>query len=375
MNDLPLFLQKPNNILVGLILLLSLGWMFLSIQKVTNTNRLGSDVRKGVVEEILSEKNIEKEDIAYIGATTEQNLRVEIRENGVPRQMTVMNRFAPVDVGNTIYFQTSFVGEGEEIFEVIEISRTRGLFWLSLFFVFLVVIVSGQKGLHALVGLVFSLAVIFQFIVPQILAGRNAVWTAILGSLLMLVVTLYTSHGINKKSIAAFLGIVGTLLFVGLLAQFTVGALHFTGYGTEEASFLQQEIGENLNLLGLVIAGIIIASIGILDDIAVTQASTVLVLVAATPSIPRWDLFRKAMGVGKDHISAVINTLVLAYTGAALPLTLLFSFYAAPLKYITSLEFVTEEIVRTMISTAGLVIAVPLTTLVAVFLVNRRQVG
>ena len=259
----PQIFTEPSKAIVALIFAFSIGVMLFSTENSADTNKIAAGVRRGVVQEVLSEREIQEEDVAYIGATVEQELRVEIEENGAKKQNLVTNRFVRVDVGDAVYVQTSFVGDEEETFEVVEISRANGLFWLSLFFIFLVLIVSGRKGLYALVGLVFSFAVIYRFIVPQILAGRNAVWVAILGAFLMLVVTLYTSHGMNKKSIAAFFGIAGTLLFVGLMAQWTVGVLHFTGYGAEEASFLKQEVGDNLNLIGLVVAGIIIAAIGI----------------------------------------------------------------------------------------------------------------
>src|SRR3989304_635323 len=207
--------------------------------------------------------------------------------------------------------------------EVKDISREKGVFVLTALFIILVFATSGWRGFYSLIGLIFSLSVIFVFIVPLILKGLNPIFVGIAGSFLILLVTLYLSHGLTKKSISAFIGIILSLLFTGILANLAVQAMRFTGFSNEGALYLNMETGSPFNLVGLLTAGIIIAAIGILDDVAVTQSSTVFSIASANSSLKGMPLYKKAMSVGKDHISAVINTLVLAYTGAALPLALL----------------------------------------------------
>lgn len=325
---------------------------------------------EGKVIKILSEREISKDDIAYIGATKIQKLSVEIKENGKIRQIEAENEFSTFKKGDRVFVQAA----GNNSFEVVEVSRTRGILWLSLLFIALVLLTSGKKGFNSLVGLVYSFAVILFFIVPRILKGSDPVIISLIGAVLILVVTLYVSYGFNKKSLSAFIGISLTLLFVGLLARYAVYALHFTGFGNEEASFLQQEMGEKINFISLVVGGIIIAAIGVLDDIAITQASTVFTIASVNASIKRWDLYKKAMSIGKDHISAVINTLIMAYTGAALPLVLLLSIgKETNTGNIISMEMIAEEIVRTLVSSSGLVLAVPITTFIAVIFAQQAK--
>lgn len=364
--------QEPHRYVVWIILIASLSLIFLFGKKSTTEKSQNFQVMKGRVVEVLSEKEIDENEVSLIGATKEQELLVEVKVNGENKRVKVRNDFTRLKAGDRIFLRSSSVEDGQELFEMVEVSRTKGIFWLLVFFIILVILISGKKGFHALVGLVFTFAIIFSFIIPRILNGKNAVSTALIGSFFILLVTLYVSYGFNKKSLSALFGITLTLFFVGLFAQFTIQALNFTGFGSEEASYLKQEIGAQINFIGLLVAGIIIAAIGVLDDIAVTQASIVFTLFSANPSMTSWEAFKKAMWVGKDHISAVINTLVLAYTGAALPLVLLFSFYKIQAGYVVSIEIVAEEIVRTLISSTGLVLAVPITTFIAAFWANKK---
>lgn len=363
-------MKEPNRYIVIIIFLVSLGLLFFARPKITPTSFGDSPLFEGKVVEILSEKSVGANDIAYLGATKIQTLLVEGKIEGAVKRVSVENSMLTVDKGDRVFFQK--LADGKR-FTMAEVSRTRGIMWLSIFFIVLVLLVSGKKGLNALVGLVFTFAVIISFLVPRILAGQNSIAVSLIGAILILVGTLYVTYGWNKKSFSALVGISLTLLFVSLLAQFTISELRFTGFASEEAAYLNQETGDRVNIIALLISGIIIAAIGVLDDVAITQASAVFTLASTKVSITRWDLFRKAMIVGKDHISAVINTLILAYTGAALPLVLLLSIGGnVQIGYTASLEIVAEEIVRTLVSSAGLVLAVPATTFVAVLLAKRK---
>lgn len=364
--------KKRDTILVIAVLIISIILIvFRPHFQTTTFSDSDAKTTEGKVLEIISEKDKNEKDIAYIGITKIQKLLVNITENKKSKNVEVENNFSPVNKGDRILLQSI----GENSYEIIEFSRTRGILLLTLVFVVLVLLIGGKKGFNALVGLVYSFAIILYFIIPRILGGMNPILVSLIGSVLILTVTLYVSYGLNRKSLSAFIGISLTLLFVGILAQYAVHALHFTGLGSEESSFLLQEMADKIDFVSLIIGGIIIAAIGVLDDVAITQASTVFALHSVDSRIKHWELYKKAMEVGKDHSSAVINTLVLAYTGAALPLVLLLSMGTdTNSANIMSIEIVAEEIVRTLISTSGLILAVPITTMVAVFFAKRRVV-
>ena len=350
--------RKPNKYIVMAILAISILGLFLVAPKSLN-----KDIFRGKIIQIKEERI--EDSVAGIKIKV-QDLLVAITIDGEKKEFSVINDFTPVKVGDKVFMKSSLFGD-DQTFEIIDLSREKGIIILTALFIFLVIITAGWKGFYSLIGLIFSLAVIIAFIVPMILKGYNPVTVGITGSILILLGTLYLSYGLHKKSISALIGITATLLFVGLLSNFTVQILRFTGFANEGALFLNMEAGNPINVVGLLMAGIIIAAIGVLDDVAVTQASTVFNISSINPSLSKINLFKKAMIVGKDHISAVINTLVLAYVGASLPLILLLSLRNMPIDYFVSFEMVSEEIVRTLIASSGLLLAVPLTTAIAVF--------
>lgn len=364
--------RKPHPIAVGVILILSvcsvLWWAHDASTDAIDISQ--EHLYKAKVLEVLGEQQVIQSVSGKLG--TEQTLKIEIEEKGKRYEIEALNDLTPVDEGTLVIVQ-GLLSSDDGNFYVVDIVRTRGLTVIAIAFAVLLVAIAGVHGIYALTGLIFSMSVIFNGIIPAILKGYDPVVVGLLGSLLILVVTLYVSHGFNRKSLAALVGIGLTLLVVGLTAQFAVSAMHFTGFSAEEAVYLNLEAGETINLVGLLVAGVIIAAIGILDDVAITQAATVFSLASVDPSLHGIALFRKAMSVGRDHISAVVNTLVLAYTGAALPLILLLTIRQFPLGFVINGEVVAEEIVRTLVSSAGLILAVPLTTLVAVYLVKNSS--
>lgn len=357
--------DKPNKYIVLLILALSLWGMFYAF-----SGPAGNDIKKGTVIKVESEKDLTLELGEKSKTITEQTLVVEIITEGEKSNVTILNDYNPVKAGDEIFLRGALFGDNE--LTIADISRTNGLIWLLFFFVLLVVAIGGWKGIYALVGLLFTFAVIFVFLVPQILSGASPVSIGIISAAGILIPTLYLSYGVNKKSIAAFLGIIFSLLLVGVVANYLVDVLHFTGL-SEASMYLDMESLGPINLLGLMVAGIIIAAVGVLDDVAVIQASVVWSLAEANPEFRGIKLFREAMRVGKDHISAVVNTLVLAYTGASLPLILLLSLQKMSPGYFASTEVVAEEILRTLVSSSGLLLAVPLTTFIAALMIRKNS--
>lgn len=264
--------------------------------------------------------------------------------------------------GQEILVTVSSRPEGGVAAYFTDFIRLQPLFWLFLTFVLFSILISGWKAIRSLLGMAFSLLVIIGYIIPQVLAGRDPLLVSIIGSFTLLAVTLYLVYGWNLKTHAAVLGTLLALIITGLLAVFFVDFTRLTGFGSEEALFLIQQAEFRINLRGLLLGGMLIGALGVLDDLVITQASVVFELRAANPGFGYGLLFRSAMRVGRDHVAATVNTLVLAYAGAALPLLLLFTISGQSPVNLLNLEYVAEEIVRTLVGSLGLITAVPLTT-------------
>ena len=238
---------------------------------------------------------------------------------------------------------------------------------LALIFVAIVLLFARLRGALSLIGLGFSLAVVLLFVVPAILDGESPLAVAVVGGLAIALITIPLAHGAGPKSLAALLGTAASLLLTALLAYLFTEATHLTGMSSEEGTFLQLA-GVDLSLEGLLLAGMVIGALGVLDDVTVSQASTVLALRAANPALRFRELFGTAMRVGRDHVSATVNTLVLAYVGASLPVLLIFSSAELGLADALGTELVAKEVVATLVGSIGLIAAVPLTTALAAVL-------
>ena len=254
----------------------------------------------------------------------------------------------------------------------IDFDRRPPLIALTLVFSLVVIALSRWRGLAALAGVAISLLVLAKFVLPAILAGSDPLAVAIVGGSVIMFLALYLAHGLNAATTTAVLGTLASLFLTGLLALFFVNISIFSGAGSEEAAFLQINQSQ-VNLQGLLLASIIIGTLGVLDDVTVTQASAVWELHKANPGYGSRDLYRSAIRIGRDHIASTVNTLVLAYAGASLPLLILFSVSERPLGQILNSETVAEEIVRTLVGSIGLVASVPITTGLAALVVTSAQ--
>jgi uncharacterized membrane protein len=225
-------------------------------------------------------------------------------------------------------------------------------------------------------GIMLSLAVIVLIILPGIQGGRDPLAVSILGALLFVGLSLYIVYGWTVKTHAAVLGSFLALVITGILATIFVTNARLTGYGDENMFLVTQLTQNQLNVRSLLLAGILIGTLGVLDDLVISQASAVFELFRSNPKQTFGELFRSAMNIGQDHIAATVNTLVLAYAGASLPMLLLFSFNNVDYGLAINLEFIAEEIVRTMVGSLGLFAAVPITTaLASMIAIKYREFG
>jgi uncharacterized membrane protein len=223
-------------------------------------------------------------------------------------------------------------------------------------------------------GMAFSIGLVFLFILPQIRNGRDPVGVTILGAALLVTVSTYVVHGFAPKAHAAVIGMVVSLTITGLLAWLFVGWARLTGFSVEESAYLVLEMGGQFDTRGLLLAGVIIGALGVLDDICVGQASAVFELSALDQDL-RWrELYRRSLNIGRDHVAATVNTLFLAYVGASMPLMLAFMIYNEPVWRRLSREPIAEEIVRALVGSIGLLLAVPITSLVASLMADLRAI-
>ncbi len=330
-----------------------------------------SEMVRARVVEILEEGTVDQGDLQQ----PYQRLRLRITDGVLEGQefdvdhglMFISSQSRLFRVGDRLQVEHLRTVEDEDRFVITDFVRTGPLLWLTLLFAGAIVLLSGWQGVRSLAGMAISLIVIVAFIVPQILAGRNALTVAIVGSVVMMGISLYLVYGWNRKTHVAVVGLFITLILTGLLAVWSVNWTRLSGFGAEEAGFLQVA-GYQLDPRGLLLAGIIIGSLGALDDVAISQSSTIFELSKANPLLGWRGLFRSGMVVGRDHIAAMVNTLLLAYIGAALPFLLMFSVFAEPLATTLNREIIAEEIVRTIVGSLGLLAGVPLTSLIAAWI-------
>ncbi|MFI1937651.1 YibE/F family protein [Streptomyces purpureus] len=259
-------------------------------------------------------------------------------------------------------------------YSVTDVDRGIPMAVLAAIFALAVVVVGRMRGVMALIALAVSFLVLTFFILPAILQGSNPLVVAVVGASAIMLIALYMCHGLSARTSVAVLGTLISLLLIGLLGSLFIGWASLTG-NTDDYTGLIHGLYPDIDMSGLLLAGVIIGSLGVLDDVTVTQTSAVWELHQADPSMGPRALYRAAIRIGRDHIASVVNTLVLAYAGAALPLLLLFSIAQSSVGTVANSELVAQEIVRTLVGSIGLVASVPVTTALAALVVSADRPG
>ena len=255
----------------------------------------------------------------------------------------------------------------------VDFVRTTPILWLTIIFAVAIILISRWKGLRALLSMAFSLYIIIGYIIPHILVGEDPLTVSIIGSAILLGVTLYLTYGWTLKTHAAVISMILVLLITGALSALFVVFTKLNGTGDENVMFLMQMMETPINLRGLLLGGMIIGALGVLDDLVTTQSSAVFELHHANPGFGFKELYNSAMRIGQDHVAATVNTLVLAYAGASLPMMLMFSLGRGDYGYLVNFAFIAEEIVRTLVGSLGLIAAVPLSTAIAILFALRAE--
>ncbi|MGW6129831.1 YibE/F family protein [Cellulomonas sp. NPDC055163] len=319
-----------------------------------------------------------------------------LADGSVPAQVECLRVFATVTSGSekgrditlwaTATLQPDDVREGAglvvqrypatatdgELWAWHDFERTVPLGTLTLVFAVVTVLVAGMRGLRALIGLVLAFAVIGTYILPGLVAGENPLLVGLCGSTVIMIAVLYLAHGFSERTSTALLGTLAGLGLTAALGVLAARAAHLSGVTSEDSYRLAGLLGDQgaTALRGLFLCGVVLAGLGVLNDVTITQASAVWELRATSPDADRGELFSHAMRIGRDHIASTVYTIAFAYTGAALPVLLLLEIYGLPLGQTLTSGAFAEEIVRTLVGSIALVLAIPLTTALAVLVVT-----
>ncbi len=280
-----------------------------------------------------------------------------------------------LQIGDSVIIDSRQNPDKSMLYSIYEPYRLPLLWWILGAFIVLVMLIAGRKGLGALVGLLISIGIISFYIVPSIIKGADPLTVSCIGACGILFFTTYIAHGVSVKTTVALIGTGIALVCTVLLSVWVVTLLHLFGLGNEDIQALVVGTNNTINPQGLLLGGILIGTLGALNDVTTTQSITMFTLVSENPKQSLGTLFQKGMAIGKEHIASIINTLVLAYAGTSLAIFIFFSLNPAHLPFwiLLNNETTIEEVARTIVGSSGLMLAVPITTLLACFIALKRE--
>jgi uncharacterized membrane protein len=315
-------------------------------------------------------------DIMGTGATTiVQEMRILLKQGERAGEVVRLdNDLVVLSVGDKIFVNRLLSIDGTEYYIFKDVERRGPLLFLVAIFVGLVVWLSGMQGVRAVLSLALSIGAILFLLIPALLAGYSPALTSLGIAGVILSVTLFFTHGFKPRVFITFLGTFGAVFATCVIAWVWVEWMRFTGFSDDASVYLNFATRGTLDLTGLLLGGIIIGLLGVLDDVSITQASVVQELKGANPQFGFRDLYTRALRVGRDHVGSLVNTLALAYAGAALPLLLLLSYSESSMYSLMNQEVLAAEVLRIVVGSIGLVLAVPLTTAMAAWYFRNKCV-
>lgn len=320
--------------------------------------------RGKVIEVIASEKR------EIPGTDTEhifQTIKVEVIDG--PKQgevVTIENDYLELKKGNKFYFNYYLDINGVERYGIINIDRRSTLALLVIIFIGVIIWFGRWQGVRSLLALLGSFFAIFYILLPGLLNGWNPLVTSVLVASGILFGAIFFTHGFNRESAVAYIGTMIAVFITGIFAHFAVSITSLSGFTGDESTYLNLGTGGSLDFTGLLLGAIIIGILGVLDDIAVTQSAVVSELYDTNPEMTKKEVYSRAIRIGREHVGALVNTLVLAYTGASLPILLYFKLSEMNFSSVVNLEIFTTEIVRAIVGSIGLIMTVPIVTMLAV---------
>ena len=346
-----------------IITLVLLGFI---VPQVSRSQEVVNDYQgtwKAKVLEVVDERYEELFDAEYLI----QNIRMEVLDGPEKGNViTIENDYQELKKGDRFYFNHNVYFDGENSYAVINVARQGSLFVLLAIFIFAVVAFGRWQGVRSLIALAASFLAIMFVLLPGILNGWNPLLASFLVAAAILFAAIFFTHGFNRESAVAYSGTMIAVVLTGLFAIFAVHITKLSGFAAEEAVYLNFNTGGEINFTALLLGAFIIGFLGVLDDIAITQSAVVTELFDSNPDMSKREVYSRAMRVGREHVGALVNTLVLAYTGAALPLLLYFNLSPTSIGATVNLEIFATEIVRIIVGSIGLILTVPIVTFLAV---------
>ena len=304
-----------------------------------------------------------------------QTIRAEIQDKDKKGEtVTIENDYYLLEKGDRFYLtHIENQLDDREFYSVGEPYRLPPVLFFVGLFLLVTLLFGGKQGMRGLVALALSFFFIIYLLFPGIIAGYSPALVSIGVSALIIILGSYITHGWSKTTSAAVIGMVVTIIITGVLAWIGIEAAHLSGFASDEAVYLNFETRGGIDFAGLLLGSILIGLLGVLYDAAIGQAVAVEELRNVGPHLPRYTIYKRALRIGREHIGALVDSLAIAYVGASLPLLLLYSHSAAPLAETVNREIFATEIIRIMIGSIGLILAVPITTLVAVWMLMRTE--
>ena len=359
-----------SKIVVVFLLLGVLAPQFLLAQEVHQ------DFEERVQAEVLSIEEEYERPITGTGATAVvQESRIKLLNGEKEGEIVdLISEKVALEVGDTIYVNRIIDISGNEYITFADFERRPVLLFVSVLFVLMLLFFSGWQGLRALLSLFGSIGAIFFLLIPALLAGYDPALTSVAIAAIVMVFVLFGTHGINPRTIIAFAGTYSAVVVTGIIAYFSVDLMRLTGFSNDASVYLNFATNGQLDLAGLLLGGIIIGILGVLDDVSITQASVVQELKHANSALRFSELYASAIRVGRDHIGSLVNTLALAYVGVSLPLILLYAKTESSFMLSLNQEVIAAEVIRIIIGSIGLILAVPLTTLFAAWWFDNHEV-
>lgn len=334
------------------------------------------DLEERVQAEVLSIEEEYERPITGTGATAVvQESRIKLlngeREGEI---VDLISEKVELEVGDTIYVNRIIDISGNEYITFADFERRPVLLFVSVLFVLMLLFFSGWQGLRALLSLFGSIGAIFFLLIPALLAGYDPAITSVAIAAIVMMFVLFGTHGVNPRTIIAFAGTYSAVVITGIIAYFSVDLMKLTGFSNDASVYLNFATNGQLDLAGLLLGGIIIGILGVLDDVSITQASVVQELKHANNALRFSELYASAIRVGRDHIGSLVNTLALAYVGVSLPLILLYAKTESSFMLSLNQEVIAAEVIRIIIGSIGLILAVPLTTFFAAWWFDTHTV-
>lgn len=355
-------------------------FILLSVCFVLNTHFLYGQTQNAEYSETFEKAKVVKvlgeEMIPIVGTDTTakmQSLLVEVLSGEYKgKSLTLDNDYVQLEAGDVFYLKHLKVSsDGAETWSVADPYRLDTILWLSVLFVALIFIFGGLQGVRGFASLIGSIFLIFYLLIPGIYFGYNAIAVSIGVASLIIIVGSYITHGFNKTTSSAVVSMIITVIITGVITFLAIKLGNLSGYSSEEITYLNVDTNGTINLVGLLFGGIMIGLLGVLYDIAIGQAIAVEELFRAGKDMSRFQVYKRGIRIGREHIGALVNTLAIAYVGASLPLLLLIQNSTVNPLITLNTEVFATEIIRILVGSIGLILAVPITTLIASYMLQN----